>query len=70
MKSVEDRLRELPEDAGLKRIEADDMLRRRILKAASEQERKKPERKKQGLFPATILLPGAAEADGWISPPG
>ena len=42
MKSVEDRLRELPEDAGLKRIEADDMLRRRILKAASEQERKKP----------------------------
>ena len=42
MKSVEDRLRELPEDAGLKMIEADDALRRRILAAA---ENKKAERR-------------------------
>ncbi len=36
MKSVEDRLRELPEDAGLKTITADDKLRRRILEAAKD----------------------------------
>lgn len=36
MKSVEDRLRELPEDAGLKAITADDALRRRILEAAKD----------------------------------
>ncbi len=41
MKSVEDRLRELPEDAALKRIEADDLLRRRILKAAAEKPQKR-----------------------------
>ncbi len=42
MKSVEDRLRELPEDAGLKEITADDRLRRRILEAAKD---KKAERR-------------------------
>ncbi len=40
MKSVEDRLRELPEDAGLKKIEAGEALRRRILDAADKKEKR------------------------------
>ncbi|MBR6707037.1 MAG: hypothetical protein IKI84_10205 [Clostridia bacterium] len=57
MKSVEDRLRELPQDAGLKRIEADEELRRRILKAASE---KTTEKKQKTAFPVRWIAAAAA----------
>ncbi|MBR4502177.1 MAG: hypothetical protein IKP22_09840 [Clostridia bacterium] len=53
MKSVEDRLRELPEDAGLKAITADDKLRRRILEAAKD-------KKAEHRLPVRWIAAGAA----------
>ena len=59
MKSVEDRLRELPEDAGLKAITADDALRRRILEAAKN---KKAERRVPVRWVAAAAACAAAAA--------
>ncbi len=67
MKSVEDRLRELPEDAGLKQIEADDALRLRILRDAAEEKGKQPIPFRRFALAAAAVLVLAAGIFGSVS---